>query len=81
MINFKHFFPDEAVPLALFGVFQVAKKIQMPILRQRWELAASSNRPRALECRQCGHKINLTTGTIIHRTQQSLPFWFWTEYL
>ena len=43
-----------------------------------WRLQA---RPRVLECRQCGKQVSLTAGTIMHRTQQPLPIWFWAAYL
>lgn len=43
-----------------------------------WRLQAG---PRVLECRQCGHQVSLTAGTVMHRTRQPLPVWFWAAYL
>jgi len=34
-----------------------------------------------LECRQCGYQVSLTAGTVMHRTRQPLPVWFWAAYL
>jgi len=33
------------------------------------------------ECRQCGHQISVSAGTILHRTHLSIQEWFWAAYL
>ncbi len=34
-----------------------------------------------LQCKQCGHQVSSTAGTVMHRTRQPLTMWFHTAYL
>jgi transposase-like protein len=39
------------------------------------------NTRKLYECRQCGHQVSLTAGTIMHKSKLSLLTWFWAIYL
>jgi transposase-like protein len=40
-----------------------------------------AHRPTRLRCRHCDANVQLTAGTIMHRTKQPLLRWFWGAYL
>jgi len=81
LLEFQHLFPDEAACSRHLERIRWPKGFECPSCGQvgdPWRLQA---RPRVLECRQCGHQVSLTAGTVMHRTQQPLPVWFWAAYL
>jgi len=81
LLEFQHLFPDEASCLRHLEHIRWPKGFECPSCRtpgDPWHLKA---RPRVLECRRCGYQVSLTAGTIMHRTRQSLPIWFWAAYL
>ncbi len=81
LLEFQNLFPDET------ACARHMERIRWPdgfkcascgYIGDPWRLQA---RPRVLECRQCGHQVSLTAGTVMHRTRQPLPVWFWAAYL
>jgi len=78
-IEFMEAFPDDRSCLKL-------------VIQQRWPegfkcpkcggLGAYKIRTRGLlECKQCGHQVSATAGTIFHKTRTSLRKWFLAIYL
>jgi transposase-like protein len=81
LLGFQHLFPDEAACARHLERIRWPDGFKCPScgqLGEPWRLQA---RPRVLECRQCGQQVSLTAGTIMHRTRQPLPLWFWAVYL
>lgn len=81
LLEFQHLFPNEAACARHLERIRWPEGFECPSCRQvgdPWRLQA---RPRVLECRQCGYQVSLTAGTVMHRTRQSLPIWFWAAYL
>ena len=81
LLEFQHLFPDEVACARHLERIRWPEGFKCPScdqLGEPWRLQA---RPRVLECRQCGQQVSLTAGTIMHRTQQLLPVWFWAAYL
>jgi len=81
LLEFQHLFPDEASCARHLERIRWPEGFECPSCSQvgdPWRLQA---RPRVLECRQCGYQVSLTAGTVMHRTRQPLPIWFWAAYL
>src|SRR5210317_179258 len=81
LLEFQHLFPDEAACARHLERIRWPEGFECPscgYVGEPWRLQA---RPRVLECRQCGKQVSLTAGTIMHRSQQPLPVWFWAAYL
>lgn len=81
LLEFQHCFPNEAACARHLERIRWPSGFICPSCGQvgnPWRLQA---RPRVLECRHCGYQVSLTAGTVMHRTRQSLPVWFWAAYL
>jgi DNA-directed RNA polymerase subunit RPC12/RpoP len=81
LIEFQHLFPDETACARHIERIRWPKGFKCPSCSQvgdPWRLHA---RPRVIECRHCGYQVSLTAGTVMHRTRQPLPIWFWAAYL
>jgi hypothetical protein len=81
LLEFQHLFPDETACSRHLERIRWPDGFKCPSCDQvgdPWRLQA---RPRVLECRQCGYQVSLTAGTVMHRTRQPLPVWFWAAYL
>lgn len=81
LLEFQRLFPDEATCARHLERIRWPEGFECPScgqLGEPWRLQA---RPRVLECRQCGKQVSLTAGSIMHRTRQTLPVWFWAAYL
>ncbi len=79
--EFQQRFPDEQACARHLERVRWPDGFQCPfcgVVGDPWRLRA---RPRVLECRHCGHQVSLTAGTVMHRTRQPLPVWFWAAYL
>ena len=81
LLEFQHLFPDEAACARHLERIRWPEGFKCPSCGQVGEPWRLQARPRVLECRQCGQQVSLTAGTIMHRTQQPLPVWFWAAYL
>ena len=81
LLEFQHLFPDEVACARHLERIRWPEGFECPScgrVGDPWRLQA---RPRVLACRQCGHQVSLTAGTVMHRTRQSLPVWFWAAYM
>jgi len=81
LLEFQRLFPDEAACAHHLERVRWPEGFECPScghVGDPWRLQA---RPRVLECRQCGYQVSLTAGTVMHRTRQPLPVWFWAAYL
>lgn len=81
LLESQRLFPDEAACARHLERIRWPDGFECPCCRKAgdpWRLQA---RPRVLECPQCGQQVSLTSGTIMHRTRQPLPIWFWAAYL
>jgi len=81
LLEFQQLFPNETACARHLEQIRWPEGFECPsccLVGDPWRLRA---RPRVLECRYCGHQVSLTAGTIMHRTRQPLPVWFWAAYL
>ena len=81
LLEFQHLFPDEVACARHLESIRWPEGFECPTcghVGEPWRLQARS---RVLECRQCGKQVSLTAGTIMHRSQQPLPVWYWAAYL
>ncbi len=81
LLEFQHYFPDETACARYLERIRWPEGFKCPSCDQLgspWRLKA---RPRVLECRHCSYQVSLTAGTVMHRTRQPLPVWFWAAYL
>ena len=80
-MEFQNLFPNEMACARYLKQVRWPEGFECPTcsrVGEPWHLQA---RPRVLECPQCGHQVSLTAGTLMHRTKQPLPVWFWAAYL
>jgi transposase-like protein/predicted RNA-binding Zn-ribbon protein involved in translation (DUF1610 family) len=81
LLEFQQLFPDEKACARHLERTRWPEGFECPscgVVGDPWRLRA---RPRVVECRHCGHQVSLTAGTVMHRTRQALPVWFWAAYL
>lgn len=81
LLEFQNLFPNELACARYLERIRWPEGFECPscsYIGDPWRL---QSRPRVLECRQCGYQVSLTAGTVMHRTRQSLPVWFWAAYL
>lgn len=81
LLEFQQLFPDETACARHLERIRWPEGFECPscgVVGEPWRLRT---RPRVLECRQCGQHVSLTAGTVMHRTRQLLPVWFWAAYL
>lgn len=81
LLEFQQLFPNETACARHLERIRWPEGFECPscdLVGDPWRLRA---RPRVLECRYCGHQVSLTAGTVMHRTRQPLPVWFWAAYL
>ena len=81
LLEFQQLFPNETACARHLEQIRWPEGFECPsccLVGDPWRLRA---RPRVLECRYCGHQVSLTAGTVMHRTRQPLPVWFWAAYL
>ncbi len=81
LLEFQRLFPDEISCARHIERIRWPEGFKCPACGELGEPWRLKTRPRVLECRQCGQQVSLTAGTIMHRTRQSLPVWFWAAYL
>lgn len=81
LLEFQKHFPDEASCLRHLERIRWPEGFECPCCKKDGIPLRLQTRPRVLECRSCGHQVSLTAGTVMHRTRQPLPVWFWAAYL
>lgn len=81
LMEFQNLFPNEIACARYLKQVRWPEGFECPTCNRVGEPWHIQARPRVLECPQCGHQVSLTAGTIMHRTKQPLPVWFWAAYL
>ncbi len=81
LLEFQQLFPDETSCLRHLERIRWPEGFECSSCGKNGAPWRLQTRPRVLECRQCGHQVSLTAGTVMHRTRQPLPVWFWAAYL
>lgn len=79
LIDFNKRFPDEASCIAYFKSKREADGLKCPVcgcVHLKWKSYRSQ-----WECKECGHRIGLRAGTVMHSSKLPLSVWFTAIHL